>query len=102
MSPTKKAAKKTAVVRKAVPRNENTSPALERGPRPLSQKAEAAVVSQQQEGLYVYGVIESRAGVTFGKSSIGGVSEDVSTVHYGDIAAEKIRSLLNADSSCKC
>lgn len=60
---------------------------LEPGPRPVPQKAEPASVHAQQEGLYVYGVIESRAGVSFGKSSIGGVSEDVSTVHYGDIAA---------------
>ena len=59
---------------------------MERGPRPVPPKAEP-VSSSQQEGLYVYGVIESRAGVNFGKSSIGGVSEDVSTVHYGDIAA---------------
>jgi hypothetical protein len=53
----------------------------------VPQTLEAAPASSQQEGLYVYGVIDSRAGVTFGKSSIGGVSEDVSTVHYGDIAA---------------
>ena len=60
--------------------------AQEHGPRPVPQKVEPSP-SSQQEGLYVYGVIESRAAVGFGKSSIGGVSEDVSTVHYGDIAA---------------
>ena len=59
---------------------------LEPGPRPVPQRAEPAA-QPQQEGFYVYGVIESRAGASFGKSSIGGVSEDVSTVHYGDIAA---------------
>lgn len=86
MSPTKKAAKKTAVVRKAAPKREPVAAVLERGPRPVPPKVESSS-SSQQEGLYVYGVIESRAGVNFGKSSIGGVSEDVSTVHYGDIAA---------------
>ncbi|HEU5415424.1 MAG TPA: GvpL/GvpF family gas vesicle protein [Candidatus Angelobacter sp.] len=86
MSPSKKAAKKTPVVRKAASKSEPVAAVLERGPRPVPAKAEP-VSSSQQEGLYVYGVIESRAGVNFGKSSIGGVSEDVSTVHYGDIAA---------------
>ncbi|HKT51476.1 MAG TPA: GvpL/GvpF family gas vesicle protein [Candidatus Angelobacter sp.] len=86
MSPTKKAAKKTAVVRKAASKNEPVAAVMERGPRPVPPKVESSS-SSQQEGLYVYGVIESRAGVNFGKSSIGGVSEDVSTVHYGDIAA---------------
>jgi len=70
-----------------VPKNETSTALRERGPRPLPQKAEPVAPSAQQEGLYVYGVIDSRAGLTFGKSSIGGVSEDVSTVHYGDIAA---------------
>jgi hypothetical protein len=86
MSPTKKVAKKTPVLRKAASKSESVAAVLERGPRPVLAKAEP-VSSSQQEGLYVYGVIESRTGVNFGKSSIGGVSEDVSTVHYGDIAA---------------
>jgi hypothetical protein len=86
MSPTKKAAKKTHVVRKAASKSEPVAGIADRGPRPVPAKVEPAP-SSQQEGLYVYGVIESRAGVSFGKSSIGGVSEDVSTVHYGDIAA---------------
>jgi len=57
---------------------------------PVSRPAPAAELparAQQQEGRYVYGVIESRAPVAFGRSSIGGVSEEVYTVHYGDIAA---------------
>lgn len=63
---------------------------LERGPQPVPSKPQpvpAAVVQPQQEGLYVYGVIEARNPLTFGKSSIGGVSEDVTTVNYGDVAA---------------
>ncbi|HWG48487.1 MAG TPA: GvpL/GvpF family gas vesicle protein [Candidatus Acidoferrales bacterium] len=88
MSPTKKAAKKTSVTRKAAQKNETATAVRERGPRPVLESMQpAAAPSSQQEGLYVYGVIDSRAGLTFGKSSIGGVSEDVSTVHYGDIAA---------------
>lgn len=86
MSPIKKAAKKTTAVRKTTQKNEPVTAVQEPGPRPVPQKVESSA-SSQQEGLYVYGVIESRAAVTFGKSSIGGVSEDVSTVHYGDIAA---------------
>lgn len=55
-------------------------------PQLAPSKAEAPARALQ-EGRYVYGVIESRAPVAFGKSSIGGVSEDVYTVHHGDIAA---------------
>ena len=40
-----------------------------------------------QDGRYVYGVISSRSSMHFGKSGIGGGSEDVYTVHYSDIAA---------------
>src|SRR5947209_11426444 len=42
---------------------------------------------QQQEGRYVYGVIEAREPFNFGKIGIGGVGESVYTVHHGDIAA---------------
>src|SRR5258708_34538180 len=42
---------------------------------------------QQQEGRYVYGVIEAREPVGFGKIGIGGMGENVYTVHHGDVAA---------------
>ena len=42
---------------------------------------------QQQEGRYVYGVIESRDTLSFGKIGIGGIGEGVYTVHHGDVAA---------------
>src|SRR3954462_6904440 len=42
---------------------------------------------QQQEGRYVYGVIEARDAVGFGKIGIGGLGENVYTVHHGDVAA---------------
>src|SRR5437764_7441692 len=49
--------------------------------RPQSQQP------QQQEGRYVYGVIEAREPVGFGKIGIGGLGENVYTVHHGDVAA---------------
>lgn len=42
---------------------------------------------QQQEGRYVYGVIEAREHVSFGKIGIGGIGENVYTVHQNDVAA---------------
>src|SRR5579864_6362898 len=42
---------------------------------------------QQQEGRYVYGVIEARQGASFGKIGIGGTGELVYTVSHGDISA---------------
>ncbi len=38
-------------------------------------------------GRYVYGIIETRQPVTFGKMGIGDAGEMVYTVHYNDIAA---------------
>src|SRR5579864_4901045 len=42
---------------------------------------------QQQEGRYVYGVIEAREVLNFGKIGIGGMGENVYTAHHGDVAA---------------
>src|SRR5438309_5374409 len=86
MSPSKKAGKKTTPVRKAAIKAEPATAVLDLVPQPASTKMEPRS-GQQQEGRYVYGVIESRSPVAFGRSSIGGVSEEVYTVHYGDIAA---------------
>ncbi|HSM86199.1 MAG TPA: GvpL/GvpF family gas vesicle protein [Candidatus Limnocylindrales bacterium] len=87
MSPTRKAGKKNTTIRKATPKGRKTGTTLtESGLQAVPIRAESAH-ARQQEGLYVYGVIESRAAVGFGKSSIGGVSEDVFTVNYGDAAA---------------
>lgn len=41
----------------------------------------------QQEGRYVYGVIQSKEPQMFGKIGIGGLGEQVYTVHHNDIAA---------------
>src|SRR5579859_7084739 len=85
MSPTKKAAKKATPLRKPGVKAEPATAVLE----PVPQPAPAAELPAraQQEGRYVYGVIESRSPVGFGRSSIGGVSEEVYTVNYQDIAA---------------
>jgi hypothetical protein len=87
MSPSKKAGKKPTPLRKASTKAEPATALLNIVPPPSAQMAEQPRSGQQQEGRYVYGVIESRAPVGFGRSSIGGVNEDVYTVHYGDIAA---------------
>ena len=39
------------------------------------------------EGRYVYGIIEAKDAMGFGKSNLGGATESVYTVHHGDIAA---------------
>jgi Gas vesicle synthesis protein GvpL/GvpF len=49
--------------------------------------APSPVAAPQQEGRYVYGVIQARDAATFGKTGIGGSGELVYTVHHGDIAA---------------
>src|SRR5258708_74795 len=90
MSPTRKTTKKTATpIRKAAVKadtNSSVAAVLDGAPQTGPLRVEP-VGRAQQEGRYVYGVIESRTPVTFGKSSIGGVNEDVYTTNYGDIAA---------------
>src|SRR6476646_4400803 len=87
MSPSKKAAKKVTAVRKTSPKAEPATVVLDLVPPLASVKVESPKSGQPQEGRYVYGVIESRAQAGFGRSNIGGVNEDVYTVHYGDIGA---------------
>ncbi len=62
---------------------------LQPGPRlqPVELKPRTRSHQPALEGRYVYGVIESRLPLMFGKSSIGGLSEDVYTVHDGAVAA---------------
>lgn len=52
---------------------------------PAHPPARAAAV--QQEGRYVYGVIEAREALNFGRIAIGGAGETVYTVQHGDIGA---------------
>src|SRR6185312_8275958 len=57
--------------------------ALEASGAPTSGRSQ----TQQQEGRYVYGVLESREPLSFGKIGIGGMGESVYTVHHADVAA---------------
>jgi hypothetical protein len=50
-------------------------------------RAAAAQPTPQQEGRYVYGMIEAREPINFGRVAIGGAGEMVYTIHHGDIAA---------------
>src|SRR5690242_21724300 len=92
MPQTKKApAKKKATPGKNTVRKEQRtqeSPALalvnEAGPSVVRSEAAS---KPQQEGRYVYGVIEAKDTANFGKIGIGGMGETVYTVHHGDVAA---------------
>ena len=53
-----------------------------------------AVPDVRQEGRYVYGIIPSKAGVSFGKMGIGGTGEMVYAVPHGDIAAVVSRTAV--------
>src|SRR5579872_899852 len=87
MSPIRKVTGKKTLSRKATGKAGTSATAvLDGAPQAGPLRVEPAGRAQQ-EGRYVYGVIESRTPVTFGKSSIGGVNEDVYTTNYGDIAA---------------
>src|SRR5438874_1970787 len=87
LTPTKKARSKKSPARKTASKKESAGAAvLDAAPQTAGLKGEGPS-RVPSEGRYVYGVIESRTPVTFGKSGIGGVNEDVYTVHYGDIAA---------------
>src|SRR5947207_3066137 len=92
MPQTKKtpARKKAGAAKNTVKKEQRTpeSPtlALVDVPVPSAARSEAAV-KPQQEGRYVYGVIEAKEAVNFGKIGIGGMGETVYTVHHGDVAA---------------
>src|SRR6266513_4782237 len=92
MPQTKKtpARKKAGAAKNTVKKEQRTpeSPtlALVDVPVPSAARSEAAV-KPQQEGRYVYGVIEAREPFNFGKIGIGGVGENVYSVHHGDVAA---------------
>ena len=63
MSPSKKTAKKTTPVRKISAKAEPATALLDLVTPPGPAKVESPRGGQQQEGRYVYGVIESRAPV---------------------------------------
>ena len=59
-----------------------------RGPMPV------AVPDVRQEGRYVYGIIQSREPIGFGRMGIGGSGETVYVVTHGDIAAVVSRTAV--------
>src|SRR5215469_4520274 len=65
----------------AMTREPKIEPAAEFAPGPIP------VPDVRQEGRYVYGIIQSRDPVTFGRMGIGGSGEMVYVVTHGDIAA---------------
>src|SRR6476620_9532092 len=87
MSPGKKVGKKVIAVSKSSSRVEPATALLDiSAPRPT--KVETPGNARRQEGRYVYGVIESHGQQgSFGHSNLGGGSEEVYTVHHGDLAA---------------
>src|SRR5215813_13040502 len=82
----KKAASAKNTVKKEQRTQESPTLALVDGAAPSVARSEAAI-KPQQEGRYVYGVIEAKEAVNFGKIGIGGMGETVYTVHHGDVAA---------------
>src|SRR5258707_15107419 len=91
MSPVKKAAKKKPIKKPVTTTkaggNHNATAVMEAVPRPAPARDETPAPAIQQEGPYVYGVIESRNPVAFGKNSNGTGNEDAYTVPHGNIAA---------------
>jgi len=84
MSPVKRSSKKIKSVKDR--EEPMTAVMTAPGPQPVPPpKSEAP--KPQQEGRYVYGIIETAEPATFGKMGIGGTGEVVYTVHHGDIAA---------------
>ena len=66
---------------KAADLDESASPHL------VHSRATQALAQAEQEGRYVYGIIEARDPLSFGKIGIGGTGELVYSVQHGDIAA---------------
>ena len=57
-----------------------------RQPVPISQNL-SPMSDSRQEGRYVYGIIQAKDQLLFGKMGIGGTGEQVYTVAHGDISA---------------
>src|SRR5215510_287679 len=52
-----------------------------------SVRSAISLPASGEGGRYVYGIIEAKDGLAFGKMGIGGQGEMVYTVHHGDIAS---------------
>src|SRR6478736_2784097 len=53
----------------------------------IAEESNSSAMAPGEGGRYVYGIIEAKDPVTFGKIGIGGSGEMVYTVNYQDIAA---------------
>ena len=53
----------------------------------MQETPASAQIAPGESGRYVYGIVQAREPVTFGRSGIGGSGEMVYTVNYQDIAA---------------
>jgi hypothetical protein len=53
----------------------------------MAEEANASTMAPGESGRYVYGIVQAKDPVTFGKVGIGGSGEMVYTVNYQDIAA---------------
>jgi len=84
-----KSTKKPAVRRQPVAVMPDPPAAVEPRMSPTSEFAPGPVPvpDVRQEGRYVYGIIQSKGPITFGKMGIGGTGEMVYVVTHGDIAA---------------
>jgi hypothetical protein len=84
-----KTARKTKAAKTPIAMVPAPAPALEPKPAPDMEfvPGPIPVPDVRQEGRYVYGIIQSREPVTFGRMGIGGSGELVYVVTHGDIAA---------------
>ena len=96
-----KGAKKQAAVQKrpAIAMVPAPAPAAEPKIAPVAEFARGGpmavpVPDVRQEGRYVYGIIQSRDPITFGRMGIGGAGEMVYVVTHGDIAAVVSRTAV--------
>jgi hypothetical protein len=76
-------------VRKTAPDADREVHALEPSQLTRTERPQlvAAAAPEAGEGRYVYGVIQAKEPLAFGKIGMGGTGEMVYTVHHGDIGA---------------
>jgi hypothetical protein len=99
MSPDKRTASKTKTAAKSAKTKSSAKPARTeefapvsapslRQPVSIAPPQSMGVISDsRQEGRYVYGIIQAKDQLLFGKMGIGGTGEQVYTVAHGDISA---------------
>jgi len=83
----KKATKAKTMATKAAPRPRKAAKTKEDVHVRMEQAAAPPQGTPGESGRYVYGIVQAKEPVTFGKSGIGGAGELVYTVNYQDIAA---------------